>query len=180
MKKLPLLFFFIHGFIGTSQTVLVSQPNIAMEYQIPKSWKVQEFFKTSWDEPGGSSVCPCAGTINILKIPAGGDEFEYIHMVAYPSDKKGQNVEKRRGAWQYRFVPVENADTINYANFIWLRYTSKFVVHGGENRFKDCVVWKLESHKGKTYYTLYFWARPTVFKEHQPEIEKIIASFKGI
>lgn len=175
-----LLPFLAVSLCGLSQTVTVSQPNIGMEYEIPKTWKVQEFFKTSWEEPGGSSVCPCAGTINILKIPLGGDAFDYIHMVAYPSDKKGQNAEKRRGAWQYRFVPVEDADTINYSSFIWLRYKSKFIVQGGENRFKDCVVWKLESHKEKTYYTLYFWAKPATFREHQPEIEKIIASFKGI
>jgi hypothetical protein len=159
--------------------VTVSQPNIKMEYEIPKTWKVQEFFKTGWDDPSGSSVCSCAGTINILKIPLGGDVFDYVHMVAYPSDKKGQNVEKRRGAWQYRFVPVENADTINYTNFIWLRYSSKFVVQGGENRFKDNIVWKYVSHYGQTYYTLYFWAKPSTFREYQPVIEKIVSSFRG-
>lgn len=179
MKKLYFLFLIVIVYSGVGQELKqYSFPNLNIQYAIPDSWKVQEYFKNSWEEPGGSSACKCALAINILKIPNAVD-FDYIHFVVYPSTKKGQTDEKRKGVWQYKFVPVEEEDTVKTKHLTWLRSKSKFTCIG-ENRFKDNIVFRYRSGTTSTWYTVYIWAKPSVLEYYQGDIKEILNSIKPI
>src|SRR6185369_14975327 len=100
--------------------------------------------------PGGSSICHCAMAVNIMKIP-NGDDFDYLHMVVYPSDKKGVANPMRSQVWQYKIVATEGGDSLHTNHLQWLHNSGKLVTTG-ENRFKDFLAWKYQTHTAKTYY----------------------------
>ncbi len=179
MKKFYILFLSFVAIKSLAQDTTYTLKDFKFSYTVPKTWKHVEFGSANWEDAGKSSVCKCAGTMDIFKIP-NGDDYDYIHMVIYPSDKKGQNVEKRRGAWQYRFVPVEDGDSLKTNSLLWTRFTSKFTTTGGENRFKDYKVWQLKSRFGNTYYTMFIWAKPTIFKDYEGKIENIVKTISPI
>lgn len=169
--------FVLFALVSQSQQ-LVSQPDLKAEYQLPAGWTVQQYYKGGWDKPGGSSLCHCALAVNILKIPSG-DDFEYVHMVLYPSDKKGASDPQRSSVWQYKITHGEHGDSLITNHLRWKHYTGR-LTYSGENRFKDCVAWKYETHKDKVYYTVYFWAKPALIAQYKGVITKIMNSFKPL
>jgi hypothetical protein len=156
----------------------VSQPDLKAAYEIPKNWKVQEHYKGDWDKPSGSAVCQCALAINIFKIPSGMD-FDYIHMVLYPSNQKGASDTKRGQVWQYKINVTDKGDSVHTANLQWIKYQGRLTC-SGENRFKDCTALKYQTHKGDNYYTVYFWGTPELLTQYKDSIDKIISSFKAL
>ncbi len=86
---------------------------------------------------------------------------------------------KRKQVWQYKINYRDDGDTLKGGKLEWVLYKGKLVA-GGENRFKDCIAWKLTSNSDKVYYTLYFWTRATIFEQYRPYLDKIISSFKAI
>lgn len=178
LKFFPYLFLFSLGIVA--QNKKVSLPELAMEYEIPEKWDVKPFFKVDWETPGGNNLCPCAGVLNSLKFPSGGD-FEYLFFAVYPSDRRGANADKRKSVWQYHFVEVEKIDTVKTDHLIWERQVSKLKpVGSSDNRFKDYVAWKLTSKLGNTYYTMYIWAKPMMMQQYKTVFENMIASFKPV
>ena len=167
------------GHIGLAQKKQsVNFPNLNIQYEIPDTWKVQEYFKGSWEDPGGSSACKCALAINILKVPNAVD-FDYIHFVVYPSTKKGQTDEKRKGVWQYKFVPVEDEDTLRTDHMTWLRAKSKFTCVG-ENRFRDNIVYRYRANTNSTWYTVYVWAKPMMLETYAADLKHLLNTLKPV
>ena len=113
-----------------------------------------------------------------MKIP-NGDDFDYLHMVVYPSDKKGLANPMRSQVWQYKIVATGAGDSLHTPHLQWVHYSGKLTV-SGENRFKDCIAWKYQTHTPKAYYTVYFWAKPEIMTQYKGVIEKIMQSFKAI
>src|SRR6202007_1750504 len=123
MRHTLLLICFCICFLGKAQQK-ISQPNLMASYEIPKDWNVQEYYKGDWDKPGGSSICHCALSVNILKVP-NGDDFDYLHMVIYPSDKKGVSDPMRANVWQYKITCGDKGDSLHTPNLQWIHYTGK-------------------------------------------------------
>jgi hypothetical protein len=170
--------FFLIPYVFFAQSKKVSLPELSMEYEVPASWEVKSFFKGSWDKPAGNNICPCAGVINSVKIESESKE-KYLFFVAYPSNRSGVNSDGRQGAWQYRFEMTPVADTIETDHLMWVRQISKFKTIAS-SRFKNDVVWRLNSKFGNTYYVIYFWADKILLAEKTATIEAIINSFKPI
>ncbi|HWY37781.1 MAG TPA: hypothetical protein VNY73_04435 [Bacteroidia bacterium] len=177
LKRLLILFCLCTGFIALAQEK-ISQPDLMASYELPADWKVQQYFKESWDKPGGSGICKCALSVNILKVPNGAD-FDYLYMVVYPSDKKGSTDAMRSQVWQYKITHGEKGDSLHTPNLQWIQYTGKLTCVG-ENRFKDCIAWKYVTHNQKAWYTVYFWAKPALLAQYKDTIGKIITGFKSI
>src|ERR1700739_2043041 len=110
----------------------ISQPNLKASYELPAGWSVKEYYKDGWDKPGGSSICHCALAVNILKIPNGAD-FDYVHMVVYPSDKKGSTDPMRTQVWQYKIAHGEQGDSLKTPNLQWVHYSGNITLVG-DNR----------------------------------------------
>lgn len=176
-QQLLLAVLFLFACVSRSQQI-VSQPDLKAEYELPADWKVQQYYKGGWDKPGGSSICHCALAVNILKVPTG-DAFEYLHMIVYPSDKKGAADPKRSTVWQYRITHGGDGDSLITDHLRWKHYMGKLTT-SGENRFRECVAWKYETHHDKTYYTVYFWARPGLMSQYKEVITRIMNSFKPL
>jgi hypothetical protein len=176
-KYLLALLYFSACFLIKAQEK-VSQPDLMASYELPAGWKVQQYFKDGWDKSGGSSICHCALSVNILKVP-NGDDFDYMHMVVYPSDKKGSLDPMRTQVWQYKIAHSEKGDSLHTPNLQWIHYSGKLTCVG-DNRFKDCIAWKYQTHNQKAYYTVYFWAKPALMSQYKSAIEKIILGFKAI
>lgn len=156
----------------------VSQPELKAEYEVPSNWDVHAYFKGDWDKPSGSSICHCALSVNILKVP-NGDDFDYLHMVVYPSSKKGSTDPQRAHVWQYHIMHGEKGDSLKTPNMQWIHYTGKLVATG-DNRFKEHIAWKYQTHTNKTWYTVYFWAKPGLLSQYKGVIEKIMKGFKPL
>ncbi|MCD6069375.1 MAG: hypothetical protein K0S33_4201 [Bacteroidetes bacterium] len=166
--------------VDTSKLTKVSLPELNMEYEVPSNWVTTPFFKVDWETPGGNNLCACAGVLNAWKVP-GGSDFEYIYMAAYPSDRKHVNAEKRQSVWQYRFVHVEKVDTVKTDFLVWEKQVSKLKPSGSsDNRFKDYVAYRFESHFGATYFLMYIWGKPYMLQQQKAKLDAIIASFKAI
>lgn len=176
---LNIVLLFISCF-AIAQNKKVSLPELAMEYEIPAKWEVTPFFKGDWETPGGNNLCQCAGVMNSLKVPSGGD-FEYLYFAVYPSDRKGANAEKRQSVWQYFFVAKDVSDTLKTAHLVWEKQVSKLKPHGSNNnRFKDYIAWRLLSKFGNTYYTMYIWGKPMMMQQYSSTFKAMIESFKPI
>jgi hypothetical protein len=179
-KRILHITFFLLSSFAFAQNKKVSLPELAMEYEIPAKWEVKSFFKGDWEVPGGNNVCQCAGVMNSLKVPSGGD-FEYLYFAVYPSDRKGANAEKRQSVWQYFFVPKESSDTLKTDYLVWEKQVSKLKPHGSnDNRFKDYIAWRLLSKFGNTYYTMYIWAKPMMMQQYSSTFQSMIESFKPV
>ena len=156
----------------------VSQPDLKAEYELPSNWSVQQYFKDNWDKPAGSSICHCALSVNILKVP-NGDDFDYLHMVVYPSDKKGSTDPQRANVWQYKITHPEGGDSVKTPHLKWIHFSGK-LIYTGEHRFKEHTAWIYRTHKDKAYYTVYFWAKPSMLSQYKGVIDKIISGFKSL
>ncbi len=177
-KRLFLAFSITLCFTANAQQK-VSQPDLKAEYEVPADWTVQQYFKDNWDKPAGSSICHCALSVNILKVPNGAGDFDYLHMVVYPSDKKGIADPQRGYVWQYKITHPDGGDSVKTPNLQWIHYSGK-LVYTGEHRFKEHMVWVYQTHKDKTYYTVYFWAKPSILTQYKGVIEKTIQGFKAL
>lgn len=177
VKKALVLAFLFSCFLMAAQEK-ISQPDLKVEYELPKGWTTQQYYKGDWNKSGGSSICHCALAVNILKLPSG-DDFDYVHMVVYPSDKKGVADPMRTQVWQYNIIHSEKGDSLKTPNLQWIHYTGKLTCQG-ENRFKDCIAWKYVTHNQKAHYTVYFWGKPALMQQYKATIEKIMMGFKSI
>jgi hypothetical protein len=176
-KPLVFALFALWALPGFCQQV-VKQPDLKAQYELPAGWTSQQYYKGDWDKSGGSGICHCALAVNILKVP-NGDDFDYVHMVVYPSDKKGAADPQRTSVWQYKITHGEHGDSVKTSNLQWKHYTGKLTCQG-DNRFKDCLAWKYQTHTDKTWYTVYFWGKPALMAQNKGVIEKIIAGFKTL
>ena len=176
-KRFLVIFCLCTGLTTVAQQKIV-QPDLMASYELPKEWTVKQYFKDDWDKPGGSSICHCALSVNILKVPNLLDDFDYLHMVVYPSNKKGAADPMRTQVWQYKITQTDAGDSLHTPNLQWLHFNGKLTCPG-ENRFKDCIAWKYTTHNQKTYYTVYFWAKPEMMTKYKTVIEKIIQGFKS-
>lgn len=176
VKRLLLTFLVGTALCATAQQK-VSSPDLKAEYEVPADWKVQQYFKGDFDKAAGSGICHCALAVNILKVPTATD-FDYLHMVVYPSDKKGAADPQRSMVWQYKISHGDQGDSVKTSNLKWIHYNGK-ITCTGENRFKDNLVWIYQTHHDKTYYTVYFWAKPALLMQYKGTIEKIMAGFKS-
>ena len=179
IKRLFLAFSVALCFMAAAQQK-VSNSDLKMDFTVPESWTVHTYFKSEFDKPAGSSICHCALVVCILKVP-NGDDFDYLHMVVYPSDKKGASDPQRGFVWQYKVTHSESADSVKTPNLNWKHYSGKLTVTG-ENRFKDHMAWIYQTHtkKEKTFYTVYFWAKAGLLSQNKGIIDKIISGFKSI
>ncbi|MGZ3864439.1 MAG: hypothetical protein ACXVPN_14370 [Bacteroidia bacterium] len=159
----------------------ISNSDLKVAYEVPATWEVKEYFKGDWDKPSGSAICHCGMTINIFKMPNNLDDFDYIHMVVYPSDKKGFTNPMRSQVWQYEIKTGNNGDSLKTPNLQWKHFTGK-ITTSGENRFKECIVWKYTTNtpNQKVFYTVYFWGKPAMMNQYKGTIEKIMNGFKSI
>jgi hypothetical protein len=178
LRPLLTTFILLASFLSFAQQK-VKQPDLKAEYEIPKGWDVHEYYKGDWDKPGGSGICHCALAVNIFKVPSIGDEFDYIHMVVYPSDKKGAADPQRANVWQYKISHGENGDSLKTPYLKWKHYNGKLTC-SGENRFKEHIAWKYQTNHQKVYYTVYFWGKPAMMMQYKGVIEKIMNSFKPL
>ncbi len=178
VKQFTIVFVFISSLCFAQNKL--SYPDLNIEYELPSNWETKPFFKVNWETPGGNNLCQCAGVINSYKVPGGGD-FDYIYLSVYPSDRRGANAEKRQGVWQYKFVPTEKMDTVKTDYLVWEKHTSKLKPYGSsDNRFKDFVAYKYDSHFGTTYFTMFIWAKPYMMQQYKDVLDKIVASMKAI
>jgi hypothetical protein len=178
MVKAFFSLFFCFFILTAAAQQIVKQPNLRAEYEVPSDWKVQEYYKGDWDKSGGSGICHCALSVNILKVPFNGD-FDYLHMVVYPSDKKGAADPQRGTVWQYKIAHGDNGDSLKTPYLNWKMYTGKLTTQG-ENRFKDCIAYKYQTHQDKVYYTVYFWGKPGLMSQYKAVIDKIMSGFKPL
>lgn len=174
LRRRFILLCMITGMALGAQEKIV-QPDLKASYELPAGWNVQQYYKDGFDKPGGSGICHCALSVNILKIP-NGDDFDYLHMIVYPSDRKGASDPMRSMVWQYKITHGETGDSLHTKNMQWIHYTGKLNAPG-EHRFKDNIVWKYQAHDEKTWYTVYFWAKPAILSQYKAIIEKIMQSF---
>jgi len=114
IKRLLLAFLLISPLFAFPQQK-VSLPDLKAEFEVPSNWKVDSYYKGDWDKSGGSSICHCALAVCILKVPFG-DDFDYLHMVVYPSDKKGSTDPQRTTVWQYKITHGETGDSLKTPN----------------------------------------------------------------
>lgn len=178
LKRLLLVFLSLSGPLCLVAQQKVFQPDLKAEYEVPADWKVTQYYKGGFDKPGGSGICHCALSVNIYHIPSIGDEFDYLHMVVYPSDRKGFTDPMRSQVWQYKISHGDMGDSVKTPNLQWKHFTGK-ITTAGENRFKDQLVWVYQTnYKEKIYYTVYFWAKAALLSQNKAVIEKIIKGFK--
>lgn len=176
IKRLFLGFLLFTSVVANAQQK-VALKNFKAEFEVPADWNVQEYFKGDWDKPAGSAICHCALAVSILKVPVG-DDFDYLHMVIYPSDKKGSTDPQRLNVWQYKITRT-GGDSIKTPNMQWIHFNGKLTTQG-DNRFKDHLAWIYQTHENKMYYTIYFWAKPGMLSQYKTVIEKIIKGFKSL
>jgi hypothetical protein len=176
-RLLPVLFITLASTLSAQQKI--KQPSLKAEYELPGGWEATEFYKGDWDKPGGSSICHCAMSINILKIPGIGDEFDYVNMVVYPSDKKGITDPQRNMVWQYKIVHGEGGDSLKTSHLKWKQFQGK-IVYTGEHRFKDNITLTYQTNNGKVYYTVHFWGKASILSQYKGVIDKIMKSFKPL
>jgi hypothetical protein len=167
--------------LSVSAQQKISNADLKVAYEVPANWEVKEYFKGDLDKPSGSAICHCGMTVNILKVPNNLDDFDYIDMVVYPSDKKGAADPMRSQVWQYKIATGDNGDSLKTPNLQWKHYTGKLSTTG-DNRYKDCIAWKYVTHtpNQKMFYTVYFWGKPSMMLQYKSVIEKIISGFKSI
>jgi hypothetical protein len=172
-------------FIAASQVFAqkkITLPDLNMEYDAPDTWETKSFFKSDWETPGGSDVCPCAVAVSSFKIPGKG-VADYLYVIIYPSDEKKVNTEKRQNLWRYTFVPVTKTEKVKTKFMIWDQKISMLKPIGTyESQFKGYAAYRLAgtSASGPTHYLLYIIGKPAMLKEHKKEVDLIVQSFKPL
>ncbi len=154
--------------------VEVNQKYFGIKYRLPDSWEIDGFGGNDW-ESYGSSVCECAGTINI------GNRFDddEIFMVVYPTKfKDSLDIEKRRKVWDMVFDSNGEKSQIKTKNCTFEKIISKWT-DGTAGKRKGWTVWQLKTnYKNKQYYVMYFWAKPEVMKNNEDLLMQILNSIK--
>lgn len=154
----------------------VNQKYYGMTYELPSSWEVDGFGSDDDWEQNGSSVCDCAGSINI------GNRFEAdeIYMVVYPTKiKDSLNASKRLKVWEMVFDTSGAKSEVKTKNLSFQKISSKWT-KATADEYVDNEVWKLTTEFKNQYYVLYFWAKPSVMKKNASLINKILESFKPV
>lgn len=154
--------------------IKVNQSYYGMKYKLPPDWAVDGFgFDNNW-EGYGSSVCDCAGSINI----SGNDS---LHMVIYPSKKSGVDSLKRNRIWDYTFVVAKKIDDINGKNLIFETSTGYLTCEGcSEESTKDKYTIRYFGKFKSNYYFIYFYGSETYINKNQALIHSILGTFTGI
>lgn len=154
----------------------VDQSYYGMTYKLPASWERDGFGADDDWESTGSSVCHCAGSINI------GNRFEddEIYMVVYPTKLKDSlNAPKRLKVWQMVFDTLGTKSKVQTKTLTFEKTVSKWTADTGQD-FPDAEVWKLTTAQKGKYYVIYFWAKPEVIKKNAGIIQQILESFKPV
>ncbi|TNE54130.1 MAG: hypothetical protein EP338_08170 [Bacteroidetes bacterium] len=157
--------------------VSIDQSYYGMKYKLPQSWEVDGFGSSDWDDYG-SSVCRCAGTINI------GDRYgeKTLYMVAYPSlDLKSIREGKRSQVWDWKYDDPGTQGTMKkYGKTRWYLTRSSWTKESTKEEDGDLVVWRYITTYKKQYYVVYFWAKEDVMLEKSGEIDQILSGMKLI
>lgn len=153
----------------------INQKYFGVKYMLPESWEVDGFGGDDW-ESYGSSVCQCAGTINI------GNRFEEddIFMVIYPT-RENDSIDgwKRTHVWDMKFVNTGETEVVKTKHARFKKMVSKWKKETAGDRADD-VVWRFTTSYKRQHYVIYFWAKPETISENKELIEKILHSIKPV
>lgn len=168
------LLFMAHSFGQKWQRV--DQQYYGMKYELPKDWEIDSFGSDNDWEFGGSSVCDCAGTVNI------GNRYkeDEVYMVVYPSKYEDSlNATKRTMVWGMTFEDLSAEENYLADHCIFTRDSGRWSPEftGG---FTDYEVWQFKTSGKGNYYVLYFWALPQAMKKHEKIIYHILDSFEPV
>jgi len=155
----------------------IDQKYLGMKYDLPEDWEIDGFGGGCgyWEEYG-SSVCYCAGTINIGKRYS---EKE-IFMVVYPVQiKDSVNTIKRNMVWGMIFDENGSKSIIKTKKYTFEKNVSIWKPET-DYPYSGNEVWKLYTSSKNQYYIIYFWAKPEVMKENEKIIAQILESFRII
>jgi hypothetical protein len=162
-------------YITAQKWETIKQDYFGMKYKLPDSWEIDGFGGNDWEETG-SSVCDCAGTINI------GNRFseKEIYMVVYPSRQKDSiDNKKRRMVWDMEFKDTINSVQIKTKYCFFTKKVSKWK-EGTEENYAGSEVWQLKTSFKNQYYLIYFFAKPEVINENEPILIEIINNFQPV
>jgi hypothetical protein len=158
----------------------ISYPELNMQYDLPDTWESKPYFKSDWETPSGTDVCPCAAAVNTFKVQGKG-VTDYIYVIVYPSDEKKVNTEKRQNLWRYTYAPVTKSEKVKTKFMVWDQKISILKPLGTyESQFKGYAVYRLAGASHPTYYLMYIVGKPAMLKEHKKEVDLIVNSFKPI
>jgi hypothetical protein len=176
MKRLLILLMVLQLGLFGQKWRKVNQKYYGMTYELPSSWEVDGFGADDDWEQNGSSVCDCAGSINI------GNRFQpdEIYMVVYPTKiRDSVNASKRLKVWEMVFDTTGAKSEVKTKNLSFRKIVSKWTKEtAGE--YADNEVWRLKAEFKNQYYILYFWAKPNVIKKNLCLLNKILESFKPV
>jgi len=155
----------------------INLEGLGMKYMVPKGWEVDPFGGIDWEQTG-SSVCHCAGVINI------GDYYgeEELYILFYPAASEDSlNADKRQYAWKMKFYEngVDSISEIRTEKLVFEKRVSEWSVATGSMYYGN-EVWQLKTHGEGQYYMIYIWASPEVMGKNEVLIQKILESFEPI
>jgi hypothetical protein len=155
----------------------IDQSTLGFKYKLPADWPVDGFGGGDFEQ-NGSSVCDCAGTINIGN--QGSDTAE-IFMVVYPTlIKDSVDALKRKMMWGMEFDPEGTKKTVTTSKCVFQETISKWKEGLGGN-YPDSEVWQFKtSFNNNQFYVIYFWARPSIMKANAATLMKIVESFTPV
>lgn len=152
----------------------IDQSPMGIKYKLPDTWEVDGFGSTNFDDDG-SSVCDCAGTINI------GNRFEEneIYMVLYPARTEESALgEKRNQVWGMVFDNNGTKSKYVVKKKLVFDITTSTFTKETEGNYPDNKVMKIILEHKKQYYVIFFWAKPEVLDQNMSTIYSILDSFK--
>jgi len=166
-------FLILFSFNCMSQKWLtVNQKYYNMKYKLPESWSVDGFGEDNDWNAEGSSVCHCAGTINLSS-----DDSNKIIMVAYPCKEGDIKSENRQKVWSYSFIPSDNKDTIKTKYMTFVRSVSDFTSYDDYYIAERDEAWQLLCDNGNNSFILYFFGSTDEMQKQKDTIMQIIRSF---
>jgi len=121
-----------------------------------------------WDD-GGSSVCDCAGTINL-------DDDNKLGMVIYPTDAK-TDAKRREFVWDYHFILSGNVQTLETKKIKFEKEISKWELTEGSDEYMGMlgdVVWKLTTKTDNYGLIIYIWGDEANIKKNESTLLKIV------
>lgn len=155
----------------------IDQSGYNMKYKLPNYWEVDGF---GWDEDWdgyGSSVCHCAGTVNLYR-----DGWDIIiGMVVYPCHKTGVDSLKRQKVWNYKFSNGKKAGKIKTKHLKFSKKVGSWQTDDWNmEEMKGAEVWQLIAYHDEYAFVMYFWGDKEVLKKKEKVIMKIIESFEPV
>jgi len=152
----------------------VNKEFFGITYKLPGTWEVDGFGGEDW-EAKGSSVCHCAGIINIINR----SDSNEIYMLVYPTKiKDSVNAVKRKKIWKNIVGDkVTDKSTVPLKNYTFEKAVLKFD-EGAQADFPGYEIWRFFTFAHEQYYTVYFWAKPQTIKDNEKDILKILESIR--